>query len=74
MNNNNIKFFVFSLTQFKMRRDIEAKLGRTYKPGEVLVNGVYKQYTEILNDPKESRYPDAIIIASGDIRYIKYKK
>lgn len=71
---SNIKFFIFSLTQFKMRKDVEARLGREYKPGEVLVNGVYKQYTEIVNDPKEARYPDAIIIASGDIRYIKYKK
>lgn len=71
---SNIKFFIFSLTQFKMRKDVEARLGREYKPGEVLVNGTYKQYTEIVNDPKEARFPDAVIIASGDIRFIKYKK
>lgn len=71
---SNIKFFIFSLTQFKIRKDVEARLGREYKPGEVLVNGIYKQYTEIVNDPKEARFPDAVIIASGDIRFIKYKK
>lgn len=71
---SNIKFFIFSLTQYKMRKEVEARLGREYKPGEVLVNGVYKQYTEIVNDPNEARHPDAIIVATGDIRYIKYKK
>ena len=70
----NIKFFMFSLSQMQMRKKVESTLGKNYEPGKVLVNGIYKQYTEIVDDPKLARYPDAIVVASGDIRRIKYIK
>lgn len=73
-NDSNIKFFMFSVSQMNMRKDVESKLGKKYEPSLVLVNGVYKQYTEIVNDPKEARYSDAVLVTSGDIRYIKYIK
>lgn len=73
-NYNNIKYFIFSATAYKLKQDLFNKLGKIYKPGEVLVNGIYKQFTEIVNEPNESRFSDAIIVASGDIREIKYKK
>lgn len=71
---NKIKYFMFSVSQMNLRKEVESKLGKTYTPGSVLVNGVYKQYTEIVDDPKKSRYPDAIVVTSGDIRFIKYKE
>ncbi len=73
-NNGNIKFFMFSSSQMKMRKEVEAKLGKVYNPSLVLVNGEYKQYTEMVNDPKNARFSDSIIVTSGDIRHIKYIK
>lgn len=66
--------FVFSSSQYKMRKETEKTIGKIYTPGVVLVNGNYKQFTEILSDIKDSRFPDAQIVASGDIDKIKYKK
>ncbi|MGL5750096.1 MAG: hypothetical protein ACRCXT_06185 [Paraclostridium sp.] len=63
----NIKYVIFSAEQMRMRMDVESKLGRSYKPGLVLVNGIYKQYTDIIDNPSNTRYPDAEVIASGDI-------
>lgn len=71
---NNIKYFMFSVSDMNRRKEIEANLGRVYKPGEVRVRGVYKQFTEIVSDPSESKYPDATVVASGDINTMKYKK
>lgn len=68
-----IKYFVFSSTQFNDKKEICKKLGKTYKPGTVLINGSYKQYTDILESPKHPKYSDTIIIASGDIQNMKYK-
>lgn len=73
-NDGNIKFFMFSSSQMKMRKEVEAKLGKTYTPSLVLVNGEYKQYTEMVNDPKNVRFADSILVTSGDIRHIKYIK
>lgn len=72
MNNN--KYFMFSAAQMNERKQIEKKIGRNYTPGTVLVNGVYKPYTEIVDNPKNCRYSDAIIVIAGDINKITYKK
>lgn len=69
-----IKYFMFSVQQLNLRKDVEKQLGRTYRPGVVLVNGEYKQYTEILNDPKKSRFSDATVVASGILDEMIYRK
>lgn len=66
------RYFMFSSEQMKIRKEADKKIGKTYKPGQVLVNGRYRQYTEIVSDPSNATYPDAILVASGD--KIKYKK
>lgn len=71
---NNIRYFLFSSSQMKLRQEVESKLGRIYSPSLVLVNGEYKQYTEIVDDPNDSRFSDSIIVTYGDIRSIKYIK
>lgn len=71
---NNVKYFMYSSTQFKKRKEIEAKIGRKYIPGVVIVNGTPRQYTEIVSSPSNSRYSDALILISGDINTIKYTK
>ena len=76
MNGDNIytRTFVFSRTQRDEIFDIERKAGnQTPKLGQVIVNGVPKQYTEILPPGRESRYSDARILIKGDMRKIKFK-
>lgn len=74
MNNNKIVYFMFSVDQLKNNTKINEKIGRKYKPGSVLVNGSYKQFTEIINKLEDAKYPDAILVASGvldEMRYVK---
>lgn len=67
------RYFVFSQQQMDLRIDIEKKkLGKAPKFGTVIVNGSPKIFTEILLDMKSSRFGDAIVLTSGDIRKIKY--
>lgn len=74
MSNNRIKYFLFSSQQMKMKVEVEAKIGRKYKPGTVLVNGAYKQFTEISDTPNNIRFPDSIVVASGDLSQMRYIK
>lgn len=72
LDDGNKKYFYFSSEQAARKKEIQAKLGREYKPGLVLVSGKYKQFTEVLNDPDSSRFPDAILVASGFLKKMKY--
>ena len=45
---------MFSSQQANLRKEVE---GFKYTPGTVLVNGRYKQYTEIVSDPDNATYP-----------------
>lgn len=74
MNNSRIKYFLFSSQQMKMKVEIEAKIGKKYRPGTVLVNGNYKQFTEISDTPNSTRFPDSIIVASGVLSEMRYTK
>ena len=76
MNNNDesIKYFLFSSQQMKMKMEVEAKIGRRYKPGTVLVKGRYKQFTDILDTPTSIRFPDSILVASGKLSEMTYVK
>lgn len=67
-----IHYFLFSKSQLDMRIELEKKMSRKFKPGTVIVNGVKKQYTEIVTDPKNSRYPDAVVVAYGNKKDMKY--
>lgn len=66
-----IKYFVYSSEQLKFRKEIEAKMGRKFKLGHVLVNGTKKPFTDLLPTPK-SRYSDAIIVAEGNPSLMMY--
>ena len=67
-----IHYFMFSKSQLDMRIQLEKKMNKKFKPGEVIVNGIRKQYTEIVTDPKNSRYSDAVIVIYGNKKDIKY--
>lgn len=65
------KYFIYSAEQFKLRKEVELKLGKKFKIGHVIVNGTKKPFTE-LSSVRKSRFPDAVIVAEGDPTLMKY--
>ena len=68
------RYFLYSQEQYKLRKQTEANLGKTYIPGQVLVNGRWKDYTEISSRPSNYKFADAKIIAEGYLDSVNYKK
>ena len=67
------KYFIYSSMQLNFRRETEKKLGRTFIPGQVIVNGVKTPFTEITsNPPNKSRYSDARSVYYGDPTKVQY--
>ena len=66
-----VKYFIYSYEQLQMRKQVELKMGRKFKVGHVIVNGVRKPFTE-LSSTSKSRYADAKIVAQGDPRLMNY--
>ena len=65
--------FVYSPTQKDDILKIESKdRVDKFKLGTVVVNGVSKNYTEIVTDMSKAKYPDATLVIKGDIRRIKF--
>lgn len=69
-----IRYFLYSMTQVKERNEIENKLGKIFVVGTVVDNGIRKEYSLLSKTATVDRYPDARIIAVGDINTIKYEK
>lgn len=65
------KYFIYSAEQLKFRKNVESKMGKKFKIGHVIVNGVRKPFTELSPTPK-SRFTDAIIVAEGDPTIMRY--
>ena len=65
-------YFICSATQHNLRETIDASIGKVFIPGEVLVNGQWKKYTQLSTSPN-STYSDAIIITKGYLDKIRYK-
>ena len=59
------KYFFYSYEQLQMRKQVELRMGKKFKVGHVVVNGVRKPFTEQTSSPK-SRFSDAKLVASGD--------
>lgn len=57
-------YFLYSEQQYKQRKEIEAKLGRVFSPGTVVVGGRRQYYTE-LSKKNTNRYPDCKVVAEG---------
>ena len=67
------KFFLFSKDQMDFRKKMDSKMGKTYKPGYVIVGGKRKTITEI-NSSGKSSYTDVIVIAEGEESKFDYQK
>lgn len=66
------RYFVFSRDQ---REDIIRRgdqRGQKILIGKVIINGVAKEYTDVLIKAEETMYADAIVVAKGDIRKMQY--
>ena len=66
-------YFLYSSSLHNIRTSAEKRIGRVYTPGKVMVRGSWKDYTEIVNDPRRSMYADSKVICEceslSDIRY-----
>lgn len=66
-----IKYFLYSTDQLKFRKEVEAKMGKKFMVGHVIVNGVKKPFTELSSSPN-SRFTDAKVVAQGDPSIMRY--
>lgn len=64
-------YFLYSTSQLDIRTNTDATLGKQFVPGEVLINGSWKQYTQISEKPA-NQFSDTIIIAQGYTDEMKY--
>ena len=62
-----VYYFMFSMEQLKMRKEVEKKINRDYKPKQVRVGSTFKEFTEKVTDPSNASYPDAKIVTSGKL-------
>lgn len=66
------KYFFFSNKQLSFFRDQEAKMGKVFKPGQVIVKGSTKPFTEMTSNDTLSRFPDAKLVISGETDDLKF--
>lgn len=72
--NKRFRYFLYSQSQHKSRTEIEKGIGKTYVPGQILVNGRWKPYTEISITASNNRFADAKLVASGYLEDLTYKQ
>ena len=65
------KYFLYSSEQYRLRKEVEAKMGKKFAVGHVIVDGVKKPFTELSSKPT-SRYSDTKIVAEGDPTTMRY--
>lgn len=68
------RYFMFSYEHLSKLKELAEKRGEKVSLGKVMVNGNFKQYTYLTNNPEAycQRYGDAKTIKCGDIRKIRY--
>ena len=67
------RYFLYSQSQFTLRTNAEASLGKRYIPGEVISGGKWKQFTEISSTPSNNKFADAKIVAEGYLEDMEYQ-
>lgn len=64
-------YFLYSKEQLEKRKSGLKKIGKTIKPGTVMVQGKWRTYSEISNSAS-SQYSDMIVVAKGDLSDMSY--
>lgn len=67
------RYFLYSRTQYTDRTKIESTIGMQYIPGRVLKNGKWREFTELSQEPKSNKYPDATVVTSGYLEDMKFE-
>lgn len=66
------KYFLYSDEQFKEKNEILGKVGKTFSPGVVVVNGKRRNFTQVSNGSSIPRFIDTIIVTEGYIEDMTY--
>lgn len=67
------RYFLYSEEQYKLRKEVEKEIGLRYIPGTVLVDGIWREFTELSKD-YNNRYADCKVVAEGYLDDINYKE
>lgn len=66
-------YFLYSESQYNMRKEIEDRVNKKFIPGEVMVMGDWKQFTQISRIPSSTMFADSIVVAEGYRDKVNYK-
>lgn len=66
------RYFLYSAEQETLRKKIEDGVGKVFVPGEVLVNGKWKHFTQMSTSPDNVMFADSKIVAKGYIDEMQY--
>lgn len=70
-----MRYYIYSRTQAEQQRKIHHAMSvNDLQLKKVIVNGVAKPYTDELKSMKECRYSDAVVVAKGDKREMKFTR
>jgi hypothetical protein len=72
MNNSSYVYFLYSDEQFKEKNEILSKVGKSFSPGTVIVNGTRKKYTQLSTTQTISRFIDSKVVAEGVLSSFTY--
>lgn len=68
-------YFIFSKIQLKERSDVEAKLGKQFFPGTVVVRGKTQRFTQLVSDLSKVIYTDyKVVTQTDDLKSVKYTR
>lgn len=71
---NEISYFIFSDSQYSSKEDRAKRINKKFSSGLVLVNGNWKQYTDIVTNLDNLKFSDSVVITSGIKSEMKYKR
>ena len=59
-------YFLYSEEQFKEKNKVLSNIGKVFVPGEVVINGTRKRFTQMQSSPSIDRFIDTVVVAKGD--------
>lgn len=66
-------YFLYSDSQYSLRNEIEDRVNKKFIPGEVMVRGNWKKFTQISKTSSSAMFADSIVVAEGLKDEMKYK-
>ena len=71
INDDKIRYFIFSSAQMEFQKQMAAKMGKNYIVGRVIVGGTRKNFTT-MSATNSVGYSDEEIVIHGDYTKMKY--